>query len=84
MVMDPHLIEDLAAQLPLNTPESEVLLYSIAISAKRIADALSTTNIESIMNIVANHPTNVYGEGFAEAIQNGIERGMRGISTHGN
>ena len=28
-------------------------------------------------------PTNVYGEGLVDGIQNAIERGQRGISTHG-
>lgn len=27
-------------------------------------------------------PINQYGEGLADAIQNGIERGQRGISTY--
>lgn len=27
-------------------------------------------------------PTNVYGEGLSEGIQNAIVRGQRGISTH--
>lgn len=84
MVIDTKLIEPEAAELPTLTNTSNVLLYSIAISAKKIADALSSDNVKSIMDIVSNYPTNVYGEGFAAAIQNGIERGMRGISTHGN
>lgn len=29
-------------------------------------------------------PSNAYGEGLADGIQNAIERGQRGISTHGN
>ncbi|WP_439392390.1 hypothetical protein ACRQ5Q_22605 [Bradyrhizobium sp. PMVTL-01] len=28
-------------------------------------------------------PVNVYGEGLVDGIQNAIERGQRGISTHG-
>lgn len=31
----------------------------------------------------ANAPCNVYGEGLVDGIQNAIERGQRGISTHG-
>lgn len=29
-----------------------------------------------------NAPVNVYGEGLVDGIQNAIERGQRGISTH--
>jgi hypothetical protein len=29
-----------------------------------------------------NAPTNVYGEGLVDGIQNAIERGQRGISTY--
>lgn len=60
-------------------------LASIAISLKRIADALEKlTNPTELLQQVAQHPMNCYGEGFADAIQNGIVRGQRGIATYEN
>lgn len=76
------LIEPDAAQLDSEWSTQTRLIYSIAISAKRIADVLSTTGVESLLDAVANHPVSMYGEGFAEAIQNSIERGQRGINTN--
>jgi len=60
-------------------------LASIAISLKRIANSLEKlTNPEDLLRQVAAHPVNCYGEGFADAIQNGIVRGQRGIATFEN
>jgi hypothetical protein len=47
------------------------LLASIAISAKRIADALERLDPE--------RPLNAYGETIGECIQGQHERGLRGI-----
>ncbi len=60
-------------------------LSSIETSLKRIADALEKlTNPEELLREIAAHPVNCYGEGFADAIQNGIVRGQRGIATYEN
>lgn len=53
--------------------QSDAALISIAISLKRIADAMSN-----------NVPVNCYGESFTDAIQNSFVRGQRGISTWGD
>jgi hypothetical protein len=63
-------------------------LYSIALSLKRIADALTDEEgigkklgadfIESIIHTSAN----CYGENIVEGMQNSIERGLRGINTN--
>ena len=55
-------------------------LFSIAISMKRIADTLESG--KAIFDPFA--PTNPYGEGLSEGIQNAIVRGQRGISTLGD
>lgn len=55
-------------------PSDRVCTISSAISLKRIADALDRLTDP-------NTPVNVYGEGFSAAIQNSIERGLRGISV---
>lgn len=64
-------LEDLAAQRP---DDNGQITLSIAISLKRIADAL-TGNGPSILTA----PLNAYGEGIGEAIQGQHERGLRGI-----
>ena len=46
--------------------DADHVMHSIAISLKRIADAMTM-------------PCNQYGEPFAEAIQGAIVRGMKGI-----
>lgn len=49
-------------------------LASIAISLKRIADSLE--------KLTGDAAVNQYGESWPDALQNGIERGLRGINTH--
>ena len=64
---------------------TEKFMFSQAISMKRIADSLEKLSalgsIESIIDKIAQHPTNQYGEGFSESIQNSIARGLAGINT---
>lgn len=77
------LIEsDAYDKVPSNTSDADTLLLSCAISLKRIADRLDGEGIKAVLNTLAQHPVNAYGEGFADAIQNGIERGKRGINSH--
>lgn len=53
------------------------LQYSAAVSLKRIADVLcSTDGLASILN------ANTFGP-YGEGLQNSIERGNRGINTNG-
>ena len=52
-------------------------LVSIAISLKRIADALSGVG-ESLLTM----PINSYGEGIGDAIQGQFVRGQAGISQY--
>jgi hypothetical protein len=67
------------ADLPLE-PEANIsradtqtcALVSLAISMKRIADAMTN-----------QQPVNAYGESFTDAIQNSFVRGQRGIATWG-
>ncbi len=59
-----------------------IMAYSCAVSLKRIADRLDGEGIKAVLNTLAQHPVNAYGEGFADAIQNGIERDKRGINSH--
>lgn len=86
LVLDWYLLEDAASPLGGEEPyqvSAIRLAYSQAISLKRIADALSSSGIKSLLDIIANHPMNNYGEGFSEAIQNAIARGTNGINTNG-
>lgn len=77
--IEPAAYDDLEGGAPYDM----ALLYSIAVSAKRIADAVATpAGLEAALNIIANTPMNSYGEGFSEAIQNAHERGLRGIGTN--
>lgn len=67
----PNGIEDSAGAPSLSA--DLMLLYSIAISAKRIADKLDGD--------LLTQPVNAYGESFTDAIQMSIIRGQRGIET---
>ncbi len=67
-------IEKAADNLATTTPDTDRLLYSIALSVKRIADKLDGDLLTA--------PVNQYGESFTDAIQNGLVRGQNGISTH--
>lgn len=53
---------------------AEIAAASTAISLKRIADVLEAGLFAA--------PVNAYGEHIGEAIQNQIERGLRGINTN--
>lgn len=55
-----------------------IIAMSQAVSLKRIADALE----KIASGIDPNTPVNCYGEGWSDAIQNSIERGLRGMSTY--
>jgi len=66
--------------LPLKGEGAELL--SIAISLKRIADALTGNGIEILLDKIANHPMNAYGEGFSSAIQEALVRGQKGVSLY--
>lgn len=52
---------------------------------ERIADALEKNGLgnvgEQIKEALAA-PSNIYGEGLVDGIQNAIERGQRGMSTY--
>lgn len=60
----------------------EDLTRSIAISLKRIADALAGNGVEVLLDKIANHPMNAYGEGFSSALQEALVRGQKGISIY--
>lgn len=49
---------------------------------ERIAEALAGGGVASKIDEVLNAPRNAYGENLVDAIQNGIERGQRGINTN--
>lgn len=73
--LEPMVIENRLG----DSPDVRALLdHSKAVSLKRIADSL-----ELIAGALAdpNTPVNAYGEGWSEALQNSIERGLRGISV---
>lgn len=57
-------------------------LVSIAISLKRIADALTGNGVEALLDKIANHPMNAYGEGFSSALQEALVRGQNGVSIY--
>lgn len=58
-------------------PFSEEIAHSIAISLKRIADALTGTGTS-----ILTAPINGYGEGIGDAIQGQMVRGQRGIDQY--
>jgi len=58
---------------------AERLAHSQAVSLKRIADVLTGEGFAQLFM----HPINHYGEGVSDAIQNSIERGLRGMNTRG-
>jgi hypothetical protein len=63
----------------VTTPDTAeaILLYSIAISTKRIADALTdTAKLKEVFQELLFQPVNHYGEGLSEAIQMSIVRGL--------
>lgn len=70
---DPMKLESEFPGFSFDSLQEKALLISIAVSVKRIADKLDEIDLLA--------PVNSYGETFTEAIQNGIERGQRGIST---
>lgn len=57
--------------------DAERILASVAISLKRIADALTGEGA----NILTT-PINSYGEGIGDAIQGQMVRGQRGIGQY--
>jgi len=61
-------------QEPMEVSQTR-LLYSQAISLKRIADAL-------VGGKLFTQPVNQYGESFTDAIQNSFVRGQNGIDTN--
>lgn len=79
MAMRDYDIEKEARNASVVVSDELVLLLSIAISAKRIADRLSDAGIADMVSAAAFAPTNQYGEGVMEAIQGSIRRGMQGI-----
>lgn len=60
----------------------EAATVSIAISLKRLADALTGNGVEALLDKIANHPMNAYGEGFSSAIQEALVRGQKGVSLY--
>jgi hypothetical protein len=67
----------------INVAEANlILVYSQAVSLKRIADNLDKIASGELVNAMFMQPINQYGESFTDAIQNGIERGQRGINTN--
>ncbi|ESW92963.1 hypothetical protein NKL07_22115 [Mesorhizobium sp. C280B] len=78
--LEPEVHERFEELLARNShiPEEQgrsMMWHSIAISLKRIADAIE--------KIDPHAPVNQYGENFSDAIQNSLVRGQRGISTPG-
>lgn len=67
-----------AAHLGSSPDVLAIISHSQAISLKRIADSLE----KIASGIDPNNPVNCYGEGWSDAIQNSIERGLRGIATY--
>jgi hypothetical protein len=65
----------------VTTDNSEEILNELISIRKLLEKVLDPTEL---LNQIANHPMNCYGEGFADAIQNGLVRGQRGIATYEN
>lgn len=80
---DPNTIRDLLEPAAtehyknLIHPIDSIAILSTAISLKRIADALDADELPRSLRSV-----NAYGENFAVAIQEGIVRGLKGISQY--
>ena len=53
----------------------EHVLYSIAISVRRMADALEAMSLDELNT----KPLNAYGETIGTCLQGQLERGLRGI-----
>lgn len=78
-----ELIEPEAANLEILVDPEFKMLYSCAISLKRIADRVcSDASIEELVHKLGLVPMNRYGEGLVEGIQNAIARGKNGIQTY--
>ena len=69
--------KDLEPKVDARSPLDTMLLHSIALSMKRIADTLSGEG-----SSILTQPINAYGEPIGEAIQGQIVRGQRGISLY--
>lgn len=69
------LIEPLAAEVGKLVSIDTMMLMSIAVSAKRIADAVADDGEDSFFR----RPINNYGETIGEAIQGQILRGNAGV-----
>lgn len=78
----PMIEKEVIDKVDISDNLETVFMASCAISLKRIADKLDGKGLEEVLDKVASHPMNGYGEGFSEAIQNAIERGQRGINTN--
>lgn len=76
------LIEPFAVNEFGNAGIEHLAIASCAISLKRIADFLCSGELGKAV-FDPHAPTNVYGEGLVDGIQNAIERGQRGINTNG-
>ena len=72
--------EQAMSTLQKNSRSSDLLAVG-AVGLKLLAEILK--HLDNGVKFDANAPCNVYGEGLVDGIQNAIERGQRGISTHG-
>lgn len=76
------LIEPAAVAEFGNLDVEFLAVASCAISLMRIADFLHSGELgKAVFDPHAS--SNSYGEGLVDGIQNAIERGQRGINTHG-
>lgn len=75
------LIEEGAIEnVQLQADNASTAMLSIAVSLKRIADAVTDAEqVSKLADALLMHPINCYGEGIGQAIQGQIVRGMRGI-----
>ena len=73
-------VNDIYDMVQKNSRSSDLLAVG-AVGLKLLAEILK--HLDNGVKFDANAPCNVYGEGLVDGIQNAIERGQRGISTHG-
>ena len=65
-------------------PVNKIVATNIILKAEMFRKLCQINkHLDNGIKFDANAPCNVYGEGLVDGIQNAIERGQRGISTHG-
>lgn len=67
---------------PENFRSAAAISLQLQLETIKLLKAINK-HLDNGIKFDANAPCNVYGEGLVDGIQNAIERGQRGISTHG-